>query len=189
MDKEACRRLMKGIIKRKNKGISTKMIQRMEALFQIIQAKLKLMKEVTMFIEKMRTLAQDDVETGNINTSKLRSHTRRSLWLVSREIAPEILSKERERKLTKKSLREEVVKVWNNREMGEELRRRGLPQLEWGKKPQLWRDSRLSSGEKRLLVKWYIGKFPIPSKGAQIPRREASELADLMERDKPWKKQ
>lgn len=73
IEKEVYKMLIKSILKIKEKRIGTKMIPRLEALFHIIPAKLKLMKEARMFIMKMRAVAKEDAQTC-INTTKLRSH-------------------------------------------------------------------------------------------------------------------
>lgn len=44
----------------------------------------------------------------------------------------------------------------------------------------------LDGETKRLLLNWYVGKFPIPRRGLRVPREAARELELLMKKNEAW---
>lgn len=52
----------------------------------------------------------------------------------------------------------------------------------------LWVSRTIGCETKRLIVKWYIVKFPIQSRGVCIPRQQAFDLARLLSRSNAWTK-
>lgn len=73
--------------------------------------------------------------------------------------------------------------IGNTRGQGEGLNRRGLPLIKWKKEPPIYQGRSLCGETKRLLLKWYIGNFPIPRRGARVPRDAAKTLEQLRGRE------
>lgn len=81
----------------------------------------------------------------------------------------------------------EIRKATSKSEEG--LTRRGLPKAKWTKKPSLWNSKTINSETRGLLLKWYIGKFPVPRRSARIPRMPTSELELFLKKEGPWTKE
>lgn len=75
-----------------------------------------------------------------------------------------------EKERTGAEINEEIEASWNKREQGEGPKKRLLPKIYRKRKTLLWGAENLSDENKCLLLKWYIGKFPIPTK-----RKEGTE--------------
>lgn len=89
----------------------------------------------------------------------------------------------------RKKIKKRIEDEWNASAQVEGLDRRNLPKLKWKKLPPLWQSKNTSAETKRLLLKWCIGKFPIPRRGVRMPREATREMAHLLKGREPWTKQ
>lgn len=57
----------------------------------------------------------------------------------------------------------DTLNEWNSFDKDWILERRRLPVAKWRKQPPVWRSKAINGETRCLLLKWYIGKFPVPS--------------------------
>lgn len=58
--------------------------------------------------------------------------------------------------------------------------------VKWGRQPPVWKSKRINAETRRSLMKWYIGKFPLPRRVEKIPKPTAAKLNTLLEKSEPW---
>lgn len=78
---------------------------------------------------------------------------------------------------------------WNRKEPEtpeEGLQSSPIPKMVLGHETALWSAKNLSGEHRRILMKFLVGKFPIPTKGTRIPRGLIRELATLVKKDPKW---
>lgn len=78
-----------------------------------------------------------------------------------------------------------TVEVCDVREPGDGPNRRKLLKLKWKNPPPICLSRNISDEFKRLLLKWYIGKLPIPRRGIRIPGETARARALRLDKSEP----
>lgn len=78
----------------------------------------------------------------------------------------------------------EVEEEWNLKLVDDGLTSR--TKLNGGAEPALWTACNLEKDDRRALLKFLIGKFPIPRNGARVTREPIKELATLVGQEKAW---
>lgn len=116
-------------------------------------------------------------------------HASRTLWLLEKTTAPAQLKKAMSGIRTKKEWRAIVEEEWNRRPPKATLLNRPMPKAVWSKEPALWATRRIEEEHRRVLIKFLIGKFPIPRRGVRVPREPVRRLAMLIKRDSKWSKE
>lgn len=180
-------RLFRTILKSKDEGISKKIMPRLTALFQIPPLRTRVAKDAVCFLGKMKQLAEAETTTENLNTSKVIKNERMLLWMVKVGGTRNALREAEAKRLTEKKIKDEMMREWTTRRTEEGLKRRKLPLRTWRKHPAIWQSKSLDGETTWLHLKWYIGEFPIPRRGARVPREESRKLEQLMEKNEAWK--
>lgn len=98
-------------MKRGDKGLSVRLIQRIE-LCHIIPLKTKLMMEYTTMIERLNKTAGDNISNDKTRDKKVKTCVM-SLWLIIEGLTSYKLKKLEEKMPSKQTLREEAVMEWN----------------------------------------------------------------------------
>lgn len=81
---------------------------------------------------------------------------------------------------------DKLVREWNTRPPGEGLSSRPLPNAIKGENPALWTEKTLSGEHRRLLLKFLVGKFPMPRQGTRIPRESIKALVEIAKKESSW---
>lgn len=55
-----------------------------------------------------------------------------------------------------------------------------MPKAKWGTKPSLSAVRNIGKDDRRALLKFLIGKFPIPRHGVRVPTKAVKELPTLV---------
>lgn len=76
-----------------------------------------------------------------------------------------------------------VEKDCNRKPLNMTLTSRPMSRAVWGKEPALWATRRIQEEHRTLLIKFLIGKFPIPRRGVRVPREPVRRLSKLLKKD------
>lgn len=74
------------------------------------------------------------------------------------------------------------MQEWNRRDPAEGLTLWKLPEISRKYEIPVMRSKVIRAETKRLVLKWYTGKFPIPKRGEPIPKGRAAELRQLAQK-------
>lgn len=107
------------------------------------------------------------------------------MWLSQRNSAAPAIRRSARTRFTKKEMIKATTKEWNRSEVLDGVGSRRLPKVKWKVPPAVW-EAELKGEERRQLLKWYIGRFPIPRRGVCVPQDANRELALIMRKDTSW---
>lgn len=78
----------------------------------------------------------------------------------------------------------DITSKWNKANERSGMRTRQIPKIETKKNVVLWCIRQINAETTRVLLKWYVGKFPIARRGVKIQRNLIMELGGLTTKDK-----
>lgn len=111
--KEVLRRMLRHLLKSKERGIDRSVIPRFEFLIQIIPLKFKVMMGVKRFVENMEKGAEAEQQGTIRNKEKVGKKAKRCLWIINREVAPDITRRMLKSDTMMAGIKQGVVKCWD----------------------------------------------------------------------------
>lgn len=138
------------------------------------------------FVEKISSKSSEKPEEDKEGSKNVKLHTRRTLWLLTRTSVPIDLRKARTSSSSVGEWKDCLEKNWNFRPTCESLLSRPMSRATLGGELPLWLARTLTGEHRRFLVKFLVGKFPIPKNGVRIPRDVIKELAVLAGKSNRW---
>lgn len=91
--------------------------------------------------------------------------------------------------LTRKDVEVGTVEEWNMDSKNQRRKERGLAEVKWKRDPPIWAAKAIKGEATRRLIKWHIGRFPRPRKGAAMNKTVNASLAQLTECQKEWSRE
>lgn len=185
-DEEVLRIIFNSLLKFRERALTRNAVCRMTSLLQIIPTMSRVEKEAMSFVSKLERMLSEEVDEGNEGTRNVRQHACRTLWLLGRSSAPTHLRRARRPAMTREEWSNKIEREWNTRPVGEGLRSRPMPIVKRGDDVHIWKAQKITGEHRRLLLKFLVGKFPIPRTGVRIPRDLIKELATMAGMNRRW---
>lgn len=128
-------------------------------------------------------LEEEQQECSNKKLVKCARQSKQLLYLISKQPDGDRLKKAAVEEADATNWDEKQVRLWNHRDRVEELNIRKLPKISAKHDIPVLRSRELKAEVKRLLLKWYIGRFPIPQRGKPSPKHLTGELKKLAQKE------
>lgn len=148
-----CRKLVRAILKNKDKGLFTRVLPRLRSLFQIFAVKDKIRADSVSLIWEMKRKAGSKPPDDDSIAVKVRSHAICCLWLIQERLSINKLNSLLKKEITQKMVKLDTLKEWNSCSTAGILNRRRLPLTKWRKKPPIWRSEAFNGETRSLLLK------------------------------------
>ena len=187
LDGEICRRAAKSLLRSKERAVTDKKTRRVYAIWQIPDPMLLRWKEAACFVRKCRTSAKygptRESELGCV-TFKAAQHARRTLMLMKRDGVQPLLDEAMKAKWSKVDYKKALLDDWNRREVEVEgLGNRVIPhQSRIDRFVPVAQDPRVGTEVRRLALKWYLGRYPIPKENIKVPSRLNAGIRNILQK-------